>query len=128
MATGAHQTDEPLPSALPPVTDESVVLASVDGTSEREPMNVRLTWSFLGLVPTRRPRETRWIPLGFLTAVSAEKAPTGEAPGDLRIGIHGPGYVGPSLYLIRGMPAVHRLRAAVLRQRAITTGIPASAG
>ena len=126
VATGAFQSTEPVQPSMPAATDESVALLEVDGTYEREPARFRLTWSYLAFIPVKRPHETRWIPLGFVASVVVAKAGDATAAGDVRVSVRGPGYVGPGVIVLTGVPTAHWVRASILRQRAITTGIPAS--
>lgn len=125
VATGGAQATEPYPLALQAPANPATVLWFGSGTSEHEPARLDLTWQSLDFVPLKRPQETRRFPLGFVAGVVVERlSPDGS--GGLRILVRGPGYVGPSTFLIKGMERVLWGRAMILRQRAIATGIPAA--
>ncbi|MBS1848817.1 MAG: DUF2510 domain-containing protein [Actinobacteria bacterium] len=126
VATGGFQSSEPVTSSPAVPTDESVPLAEVGGTYEREPAALRLTWSFLAFIPTRRAHETRWLPLPFVHPIIVEGVSAPGGPGRLRVSVRGPGYVGPGVYVVNGVVDASRFRALVLRQRAIVAGIHAA--
>lgn len=126
VATGSHQATEPYPPHLQPPPEEATVLWSTAGKSEGEPVRLDLTWHTLDFLPLRRLHESRRLPLSIVRGVVTERV-AGDGSGNLRVSVGGPGYVGPGVLLVRDAPGVGATRAVILRQRAIATGIPASA-
>lgn len=123
VSTGGVQSSEPYPPSTQPPADLTSVLWSATATSEREPVQLNLTWRSLDVIPSRRPQETRRLPLWFVSALGTEGL-GGDGSGNLRIQVKGAGYVGPSTFVIRGIPQVAWVRAIILRQRFIVAQIP----
>jgi len=126
VATGGCQSTDAYPPAVEAPANPATVLWYSTGQSEREPVRLDLTWQTVDFVPLRRQHETRRLPLAFLAGVIVESS-AADGSGSLRLFVRGPGYVGPSTFLVRGVTQVAWGRAMILRQRAIVTGVPASA-
>lgn len=124
VATGGSPGTEALQPVVTPPANAATVLWFATGKSEHEPVRLDLTWQALAFVPLRRMHETRHLPLGFVVGVTIDRFGS-DGSGDLRVSVRGPGYVGPSTFLVRGVDNVAWGRAMILRQRAIATGIPA---
>lgn len=127
VATGPVQSTDPYPSTPTAPTDPNQLLAMVEGTSGREPVQFLLSWETLTFVPQRRPHETRVFPLWMVTGLEVSGSTDAAGGGKIRLSVGGPGYVGPAVFVIDTSANAHWLRALTLRQRAITTGIPAAA-
>ena len=128
VATGLYQHAEPLPTIAPTPGDPRAAIFDVSGTYEREPARFVLSWYHVTFVPTRRVHETRHLPLGMVAAAKVANASSADAAGTVRLEIRGAGYVGPGVIELKGVPGAHWVRALILRQRAIVTGIPATVG